>query len=240
MASMRLIKPGKEYAGHSLGWWLKNYWEYVYPRTLTTQEASSRTAEEGQDGPVMYAVGKYAHRLDDPQRLAKLENSKSDNIEIERYHMTHTIRRGFVLPFVKFIALESDGDGSSFDELRNVAKKLADKSDVEIRFKVDANLKEGDKQIDSNHEIKIDKNNSMDYYCESDDINLPAPLHEQRGDTGTQTNKAVSSAYMAIFEPQEEGTYRIDVTAKYHFDYQEGKDYSNLHDIYEIVVGSPR
>jgi hypothetical protein len=237
MASMKLIKPNKQYAGLTQGWWLKNYWEYVYPRILAAErEKELRAPDEGQSGPVMYAVGKYAHAFAEPQRVVKLD----EETETERYHMTHTIRRGFVLPFVKFIALESDGDGSSFDELRNVAKKLADKSDVEIRFKVDANLKEGDKQIDSNHEIKIDKNNSMDYYCESDDINLPAPLHEQRGDTGTQTNKAVSSAYMAIFEPQEEGTYRIDVTAKYHFDYQEGKDYSNLHDIYEIVVGSPR
>jgi hypothetical protein len=237
MASMKLIKPDKQYAGLTQGWWLKNYWEYVYPRILAAErEKELRAPDEGQSGPVMYAVGKYAHAFAEPQRVVKLD----EETETERYHMTHTIRRGFVLPFVKFIALESDGDGSSFDELRNVAKKLADKSDVEIRFKVDANLKEGDKQIDSNHEIKIDKNNSMDYYCESDDINLPAPLPEQRGDTGTQTNKAVSSAYMAIFEPQEEGTYRIDVTAKYHFDYQEGKDYSNLHDIYEIVVGSPR
>jgi hypothetical protein len=237
MASMKLIKPDKQYAGLTQGWWLKNYWEYVYPRILAAErEKELRAPDEGQSGPVMYAVGKYAHAFAEPQRVVKLD----EETETERYHMTHTIRRGFVLPFVKFIALESDGDGSSFAELRNVAKKLADKSDVEIRFKVDANLKEGDKQIDSNHEIKIDKNNSMDYYCESDDINLPAPLHEQRGDTGTQTNKAVSSAYMAIFEPQEEGTYRIDVTAKYHFDYQEGKDYSNLHDIYEIVVGSPR
>jgi hypothetical protein len=239
MASMKLIKPGKEYAGHSLGWWLKNYWEYVYPRTLATQQASSRAAEEGQDGPVMYAVGKYAHGLDNPQRLAKLDNSKSDNKEVETYHMTHTIHKGLLLPFVKFIALESDGDGSSFADLRGFAKNLADKSDVEIKFKVDANLKEGDKQIDSNHEIRIDKNNSMDYYCESDDIDF-APLHKQTGDTGTQTKKAVSSAYMAIFEPQEEGIYRIDVTAKYHFEHQKGKDYSGLHDIYEIVVGSPR
>jgi hypothetical protein len=239
MASMRLVKPGKEYAGHSLGWWLKNYWEYVYPRILDTEEASSHAAEEGQDGPVMYAVGKYAHELGDPQRLAKSDNSK-DNSEVERYHMTQTNRRGFVLPFVKFIALESDEDGSSFDELRAYAKKLADKSNVEIRFKVDANLKDGDKQIDSNQEIKIDKNNSMDYYCESDNIDLSAPLHGRTGNTGTKTDKAISSAYMAIFEPQEEGTYRIDVRAKYHFDYKEGKDYKDLHDIYEIVVGSPR
>jgi hypothetical protein len=154
--------------------------------------------------------------------------------------MIYTIRRGFVLPFVKFIALESDGDGSSFDELRAYAKKLADKSNVEIRFKVDANIKDGNKQIDSNQEIKIDKNNAMDYYCESDNIELSAPLHGQTGNTGTQTNKAVSSAYMAIFEPQEAGTYRIDVTAKYHFDYKEGKDYNDLHDTYDIVVGSPK
>jgi hypothetical protein len=239
MASMRIIKPDEEYAGHSLGWWLKNYWEYIYPRTLTTQEASSRAAEEGQAGPVMYAVGKYAHGLEDPQRLAKLDKSKSDNTELEKYQMTNT-HKGFLLPFVKFIALESDGDGSSFDELRAYAKRLADRSNVEIRFKVNATLKEGDKQIDSNKEIKINKNNSMDYYCESDDIDLSGLLHGQPHDRGTQTNKAVSSAYVAIFEPEEEGTYRIDVTAKYHFDYQDGKDYSKLDDTYEIVVGSPR
>jgi hypothetical protein len=45
---------------------------------------------------------------------------------------------------------------------------------------------------------------------------------------------------MAIFEPQEQQTYRIDVIANYHFDYQGGKDYNNLHDVYEIVSGSPR
>jgi hypothetical protein len=239
MASMRLIKPGKEYAGHSLGWWLKNYWEYVYPRTLTTQEASSRAAEEGQDGPVMYAVGKYAHRLDDPLRLAKLDNSKSDNTEVERYHMTHTIRRGLVLPFVKFIALESDGDGSSFAELRNVAQSLALDSDVEITFKVNANLSEDDKQIDSNQEI--DTKNAMDYYCESHSIYLPPPFYGQQGyNTRSPTNRAISSSFMAIFEPQEEGTYRIDVRARYLFRFRgRSKDYGPLDDHYEIVVAPP-
>jgi hypothetical protein len=153
--------------------------------------------------------------------------------------MTNTIR-GFVLPFVKFIALESDGDGSSFAELRDCAKNLALKSAVEITFKVNANLKEGDKQTDSNQEIKINKNNAMEYYCESDQIDLSSPLLGQPGNTGTQKNKAASSAFMAIFEPQEQQTYRIDVIANYHFDYQGGKDYNNLHDVYEIVSGSPR
>jgi hypothetical protein len=240
MASMRLIKPDKPYAGHSQGWWLKNYWEYVYPLTLTTQKASSRAAEEGQAGPVMYAVGKYAHGFKDPQRLVKSENSKLENTQVERYQMTNTIHRGFVLPFVKFIALESDGDGSSYAELRDCAKNLALKSAVEITFKVNANLKEGDKQTDSNQEIKINKNNAMEYYCESDEIDLSVPLQGQPGNTGTQTNKAASSAFMAIFEPQEQETYRIDVIAEYHFDYQGGKDYNNLHDLYEIVFGSPR
>jgi hypothetical protein len=240
MASMRLIKPDKLYAGHSQGWWLKNYWEYAYPLTLTTQKASSRAPDESQTGPVMYAVGKYAHGFKDPQRLVKLENSKLKNTQVERYQMTNTIHRGFVLPFVKFIALESDGDGSSYAELRDCAKNLALKSAVEIAFKVNATLKEGDKQTDSNQEIKINKNNAMEYYCESDEIDLSAPLPGQPGNTGTQTNKAASSAFMAIFEPQEQETYRIDVIAKYHFDYQGGKDYNNLHDVYEIVSGSPR
>jgi hypothetical protein len=240
MASMRLIKPGKSYAAHSQGWWLKSYWEYVYPLTITTENSGSRTAEEGQSGPLMYAVGKYAHNFEDPQRLVKLDNSKLDTTQVERYHMTNTIHRGFVLPFVKFIALESDGDGTSFNELKEFAKNLALKSDVEITLRVNADLKDGDRQIDSNNEIKIHKDNAMDYYCESDEIDLSALIQGQQGDKATHTNRAASSAFMAIFEPQEEGVYRIDVTSKYHFDYQGGKDYSNLHDIYEIVFSSPR
>jgi hypothetical protein len=235
MASMKLIKPAEPYANRTQGSWLKNYWEYAYSLISTIQKASSRAPDEGQGGPVVYAAGKYAHLLEDPQRLVKLDNSKLDNTQVERYYMTNT--RGFVLPFVKFIALERDEDGSSFAQLREYAKRLADKSDVEITFKVNANLKEGNKQMGSNQEITINKNNKMDYYCESDEIDLSARL--QPGDTGTQTNKAASSAFMAIFEPQEEGTYRIDVTAKYHFDYKEGRDHNDLHDIYEIVVGSP-
>ena len=115
MASIRLIKPDRQYAGLSQGWWLKNYWEYVYPRILSAERDKELHApDEGQSGPVMYAVGKYAHAFAEPEPVAKLE----DGTQIERYHMIYTIRRGFVLPFVKFIALESDGDGSSFDELR--------------------------------------------------------------------------------------------------------------------------
>jgi hypothetical protein len=240
MASIQLIKPDKSYAGHSQGWWLKNYWEHVYPLTLTTQNSGSRSAEEGQPGPVMYAVGKYAHNFGDPQRLVKSDNSKLDTTQVERYHMTNTIHRGFLLPFVKFIALESDGDGSSFAELKEFAKNLALKSDVEITVKVNADLRDDNRQINSDNEIKINKDNSMDYYCESDEIDLSARIQGQQGDKRTPTNRAVSAAFMAIFEPQEEGVYRIDVTSKYHFDYQGGKDYSNLHDAYEIVFSSPR
>jgi hypothetical protein len=236
MASMKLIKPNKQYAGLTQGWWLKNYWEYVYPRILAAErEKELRAPDEGQSGPVMYAVGKYAHAFAEPQRVVKLD----EETETERYHMTHTIRRGFVLPFVKFIALESDGDGSSFDELRNVAQSLALDSDVEITFKVNANLKEGDKQIDSNQEI--DTENAMDYYCESHSIYLPPPFYGQQGyNTRSPTNRAISSSFMALFEPQEEGTYRIDVRARYLFRFRgRSKDYGPLDDHYEIVVAPP-
>jgi hypothetical protein len=237
VANIKLIKPNQLYAGLPQGWWLKNYWEYVYPLILRAARKEELPAPgESQAGPVMYAVGKYARAFAEPERLVKLH----ENTQTERYEMTNTIHRGFVLPFVKFIALESDGDGSSFAELRDCAKNLALKSAVEITFKVNANLKEGDKQTDSNQEIKINKNNAMEYYCESDQIDLSSPLLGQPGNTGTQKNKAASSAFMAIFEPQEQQTYRIDVIANYHFDYQGGKDYNNLHDVYEIVSGSPR
>jgi len=233
---MKLIKPDKQYAGLTQGWWLKNYWEYVYPRILAAErEKELRAPDEGQSGPVMYAVGKYAHAFAEPQRVVKL-----DETQTERYYMTHTIRRGFVLPFVKFIALESDGDGSSFAELRNVAQSLALDSDVEIAFKVNASLKEDDKQIDSNQ--KIDTKNAMDYYCESHPIYLPPPLHGQQGyNTRSPTNRAISSSFMAIFEPQEEeGTYRIDVRARYLFRFRgRSKDYGPLDDYYEIVVAPP-
>jgi hypothetical protein len=237
MASIRLIKPDRQYAGLSQGWWLKNYWEYVYPRILSAERDKELHApDERQSGPVMYAVGKYAHAFAEPEPVAKFE----EGTQIERYHMTYTIRRGFVLPFVKFIALESDGDGSSFDELRNVAQSLALDSDVYITFKVTGGtVIEDGKQIDSNQEIKIDKNNAMDYYCESHPIYLPPSAYRQQGNN-TRTNRAISASFMAIFEPQEEGTYRIDVKPKYLFRFRgRSKDYNDLHDTYEIVVAPP-
>jgi hypothetical protein len=152
--------------------------------------------------------------------------------------MTQTNRRGFVLPFVKFIALESDGDGSSFAELRNVAQSLSLDSDVDIRFTVHGGtLIEDEEKI---KDIPIGTKDVMKYYCESYPIELPAPLYGQAGYTGSQTNKAISSAYMAIFEPQEEGTYRIDVTANYIFRFRgKSKVYGPLKHNYEIDVTSP-
>jgi hypothetical protein len=162
-----------------------------------------------------------------------------ENTQTERYEMTNTIHRGFVLPFVKFIALESDGDGSSYAELRNVAQSLSLDSDVEITFKVS-----GGSMIDDGDEIEgemyIDTKDAMEYYCESYPIELPAPLYGQVGHTGSQTNRAISSSFMAIFEPQGEGTYRIDVTARYLFRFRgKSKDYGPLDDHYEIVVAPP-
>jgi len=243
MATMKLIKPDKQYAGLSQGWWLKKYWEYVYPRILAAERGEKKEEElpdpdEGQSGPVMYAVGKYAHAFAEPQRVVK--PVEVDKTKIERYHMTHTIRRGFVLPFVKFIALESDGDGTSFDELRNAAQSLALDSDVDITFEViRGTIIEGGKEIQSKQHIDI--KNAMDYYCESDPICLPPSLYGQQGYTiGSPTNRAISSSFMAIFEPQEEGTYRIHVTARYLFrDRGRSKDYGPLDDEYEIVVDAP-
>jgi hypothetical protein len=234
MASIRLIKPDRQYAGLSQGWWLKNYWQYVYPRILSAErERELHAPDEGQSGPVMYAVGKYAHAFAEPELVVKLAER-----DVERYHMTHTIRRGFVIPFVKFIALESDGDGSSFDELRNVAQSLALDSDVDITFKVTGGtIIEDGKEIDSTQ--RIDIRNAMDYYCESHPIYLPPPAYGQQGNN-TRTNRAISSSFMAIFEPQEEGTYRIDVTSRYLFRFRgRSKDYGPLEDHYEIVVALP-
>ncbi len=236
MASIKLIKPDKQYAGLPHAWWLKNYWEHVYPRIMSAErEKELRDPDEGQSGPVMYAVGKYAHAFAEPQVIAKLDES-----QVERYHMTHTIRRGFVLPFVKFIALESDGDGSSFAELRNVAQSLALDSDVDITFKINnGSLIEGGKEIEDTQHIDI--KNAMDYYCESHPIYLPPTFYGQQGySIGSLTNKAISSSFMAIFEPQEQGTYRIDVTARYLFRFRgRSKDYGPLNDHYEIVVAPP-
>ncbi len=240
MTSMKLIKPNQLYAGLPQGWWSKKYWEYVYPRILAAErEKELRAPDEGQSGPVMYAVGKYAHAFADPQRVVKLDKSKLDNTQVEIYYMTNT--RGFVLPFVKFIALESDGDGSSFAELRNVAQSLALDSEIDITFKViGGSIIEGGKEIESIQHI--DTKNAMDYYCESHPICLPSPVYGQQGyNTGSSTNKAVSSSFMAIFEPQEqEGTYRIDVTARYLLRYRgRSKDYGPLDDHYEIVLTPP-
>jgi hypothetical protein len=243
VARIKLIKPNKLYAGLSQGWWLKNYWEYVYPRILCAErEKELRAPDEGQSGPVMYGVGKYAHAFAEPQLVVKLDNSKLDNnIEVERYNMTHTIRRGFVLPFVKFIALESDGDGSSFAELRSVAQSLALDSDVDITFEVNKPtiIEEGGEKIDSAQHI--DTKNAMDYYCESHPICLPPPLYGQQGyNAKSPTNMAISASFMAIFEPQEEGIYRIDVTARYLFRFKgRSKDYGPLYDHYEIEVAPP-
>jgi hypothetical protein len=234
MASIRLIKPDRQYAGLSQGWWLKNYWDHVYPRIVAAEtEKMLRDPDESQSGPVMYAVGKYAHAFAEPEVVVKLE----ERTQIERYHMTYTIRRGFVLPFVKFIALESDGDGSSFDELRNVAQALALDSDVDITFEVTGGtLIEDGEKIESRQHIDI--RNAMDYYCESHPIHLP-PVYGQQGHK-TRTNRAISSSFMAIFEPQEEGRYRIDVTSQYLFRFRgRSKDYGPLKDYYEIVVAPP-
>jgi hypothetical protein len=236
VANIKLIKPNQLYAGLPQGWWLKNYWEYVYPLILrAAREEVLPAPDESQAGPVMYAVGKYARAFAEPQRLVKLH----ENTQTERYEMTNTIHRGFVLPFVKFIALESDGDGSSYAELRNVAQSLSLDSDVEITFKVS-----GGSMIDDGDEIEgemyIDTKDAMEYYCESYPIELPAPLYGQVGHTGSQTNRAISSSFMAIFEPQGEGTYRIDVTARYLFRFRgKSKDYGPLDDHYEIVVAPP-
>jgi hypothetical protein len=239
MASIKLIKPDKPYAGLPQGWWLKKYWEHVYPLILASEgkeEEYLPDPDEGQSGPVMYAVGKYARAFAEPQRVVKLDEKTNR----ERYHMTHTIRRGFVLPFVKFIALESDGDGSSFAELRNAAQSLALDSDVDIRFEVmQGTIIEGGNKIGSVQDIDI--KNAMDYYCESDPIYLPPPLYGQQGyNTEIPINRAISSSFMAIFEPQEEGTYHIQVTAQYLFrDRGRSKDYGPLVDDYEIVVDIP-
>jgi hypothetical protein len=229
---MKLIKPNELYAGLPQGWWLKNYWEYVYPLILRRATKTELPApDENQAGPVMYAVGKYASAFDESQPVAGLDRETKN----ERYRMTQTqtIHKGFVLPFVKFIALESDGDGSSFAELRNVAQSLALDSNVEITFEVTAGgKKEGEQHIDAK--------NAMEYYCESYPIDLPSPLYGQPGYTGSQTNRAISSSFMAIFEPQEEGKYAIDVRASYIFrDREKSKNYGPLHDRYEIEVARP-
>jgi hypothetical protein len=250
MATMKLIKPDKQYAGLSQGWWLKKYWEYVYPRILAAERGEKEEEklpdpDEGQSGPVMYAVGKYAYAFAEPFRVVK--PVESGRTKIERYHMTHTIRRGFVLPFVKFIALESDGDGTSFDELRNAAQSLALDSEVYITFEaIRGTIKEGDKQLIGKQ--RIDLKNAMDYYCESDPICLPHPSYGQQGyNIGSPTNRAISSSFMAIFEPQEEETYRIHVEAEYIFrDRGRSKHYGRkdgekdpLVDDYEIIVDIP-
>src|SRR5215211_8814530 len=153
MASMKLIKPNELYAGLPQGWWLKNYWEYVYPLILRRATKTELPApDENQAGPVMYAVGKYASAFDESQPVAGLDRETKN----ERYRMTQTqtIHKGFVLPFVKFIALESDGDGSSFDELRNAAQSLALDSDVDITFEViRGTIIEGGKEIQSKQHI---------------------------------------------------------------------------------------
>ena len=235
MAGMKLIKPNQLYAGLPQGLWLKNYWEHVFPLILTREEGKLPPPGEGQSGPVMYAVGKYARAFAKEQPLVKLENG------LEIYQTTNTIQRGFVLPFVKFIALESDGDGSSFAELRNVAQSLALDSDVEIEFNVtggkDFKLMEGNERIENKQYIDI--HGAKEYYCESFPIDLPVPLPGQPGyNTRSPTNRAISSSFMAIFEPQEEGTYRIDVAANYIFRFRgRSKEYSDLYDSYVIDVG---
>jgi hypothetical protein len=236
MAYIKLIKPNRLYAGLPQGWWLKSYWEYVYPLILRAYKEKNLPApDESQAGPVMYGVGRYARAFAEPERVVKLD----ENTKTERYHMTNTIHRGFVLPFVKFIALESDGDGTSFTELRNVAQSLSLDSDVEITFEVSGGmLMEEGKEIGD--KVHIDTKDAMDYYCESFSIELPTALYEQVGYMGSQTNRAVSSAFMAIFEPQEEGTYTIDVTSRYLFRFRgKSKDYGPLNDRYELVVAPP-
>jgi hypothetical protein len=226
MASMRWIKPNDLYAGLPQGWWLKNYWEYVYPLILRRATNSNLPVpDENQVGPVMYAVGKYANAFEESKPLVRLDEEK----KTETYSMKQTIPRGFVLPFVKFIALESDGDGSSFAELRNVAQSLALHSDVKITYGVTAGGKK--------EEHNIDAKNAMEYYCESYPIDLPSPIAGQPGYAGSQTNRAISSSFMAIFEPQEKGEYLIDVTATYTFsDEKNRKVYDQLHDLYKIIV----
>jgi hypothetical protein len=254
MANMKLIKPNELYAGLPQGWWLKNYWEYVYPLIIRapTKAELLPAPDEHQAGPVMYAVGRYARAFAEPERVVKF--TRYGEIETETYNMTMTISKGFLVPFVKFIALESDGDGSSFAELRNAIQSVALDSDVQIKFKV-TDEKENEIEVtdrEGKKQHSIDRKNAMEYYCESDPIDLPAPLYGQPGYSETHseshTNRAVSCSFMAIFEPQEEGTYYIDVGARYLFrDRGKSKDYGSkddgtpdpLRDRYEIKVTSP-
>jgi hypothetical protein len=243
MSSMRLIKPNELYAGLPQGWWLKNHWEYIYPLILRAAPGQKElpAPDENQAGPVIYAVGKYARAFAEPQTLVQLVKSELDNSkQVERHQMTNTSHKGFVLPFVKFIALESDGDGSSFDELRNVAQSLALDSDVDITFKVDGGMLTEDEKEIKNNEIHIATNDAMRYYSESFPIELPAPLYGQTGHIENHTNRAVSSAFMAIFEPQAVGVYRIDVIANYIFRFRgKNKVYGPLEYSYELDVKPP-
>jgi hypothetical protein len=240
MANMKLIKPNELYAGLPQGWWLKNYWEYVYPLIIRapTKAELLPAPDEHQAGPVMYAVGRYARAFAEPERVVKF--TRYGEIETETYNMTMTISKGFLVPFVKFIALESDGDGSSFDELRNVAQSLALDSDVDITFKVDGGMLTEDEKEIKNNEIHIATNDAMRYYSESFPIELPAPLYGQTGHIENHTNRAVSSAFMAIFEPQSVGVYRIDVIANYIFRFRgKNKVYGPLEYSYELDVKPP-
>jgi hypothetical protein len=224
---MRIIKPNELYAGLPQGWWLKNYWEYAYPLILRQETKDPPPdPDENQFGPVMYAAGKYAHALKDSRPLVRLD------VDNEIYHM-HNPSKGFLVPLAKFIALESDGDGSSFAELRKVAQSLALDSNVKVDFEIRAGGKSKGKQT-------INAKNAMEYYCESYPIDLPSPTAGEPGFTGSQTNRAISAGFMAIFEPQEEGEYIIDVGANYLFrDKQNSRKYGPLYDHYKIIVGPP-
>jgi hypothetical protein len=226
MVSMRLIKPNELYAGLPQGWWLKNYWEYAYPLVLRQETKDPPPdPDENQFGPVMYAAGKYAHAFEDSSPLVRLDG---DN---EIYHMQDA-RRGILIPFVKFIALESDGDGSSFAQLRNVAESLALDSNVKVDFEIKSGGKSKGKQT-------INAKNAMEYYCESFPIDLHSPTGGEPGFTESKTNKAISASFMAIFEPQEEGEYVIDVDAEYRLrDEKNSRKYGPLHDHYKIIVSS--
>src|SRR2546426_5181839 len=209
MGSVRIILPNENYAGFTLAYWLKDYWQHFIP--LYAKGAVS-SPDTNQTGVVTHAAGKYAEAFDVPKSLVYVQKGAP-----EKY--STSIYRGFFVPLVKFFAADFLGDGNDFIQLSNVARSLALNSNVKIQFQYG---KASDGKIEPGQKSPITLGNltaAMPYYCESYEISLPLSAVGTAYAAGSPSgiSKAASAAFCVMFEFLEQGTYVVDVKASYVF-----------------------